>query len=144
MPAPKVNPLKHVYEMVVVKVKDGDTIDASIRMKRSRLRNQDLGFHVYVEDGWIVIHDAIRFFGTNANEHDTAAGDEATKFLKTLIKPGDVIRVATKVVKDKDTKEKYGRWLGTLWRVGDDKSINDQMVAAGHAKPWDGKGAKPV
>jgi endonuclease YncB( thermonuclease family) len=144
MPAPKADPKKHVYDAVVTKVKDGDTISASIRMRRTQAKDADLGFHVYYEFGFIVLHEDIRLFGINANEHSTSAGDEATKFLKTLIAPGALIRVATKVVKDKDTKEKYGRWLGTLWRPGDDKSVNQQMVDAGHAKAWDGKGVRPV
>lgn len=144
MPSPKADPKKHVYDAVVTKIRDGDTIDASIRLKRTRLKDQDLGFHFYVEKGWLVCHDGIRFFGINANEHDTAAGVDATTYLRSLIKVGDVVRVATKVVKDRDTKEKYGRWLGTIWRPQDETSVNAQMVAAGHAREWDGQGARPV
>jgi endonuclease YncB( thermonuclease family) len=144
--APKVKgALNHVYSAVVVKVKDGDTISASVRLlSLRRFRDRDLGFHLYIEGGWLVLHEDFRFFGINANEHGTPEGDKATAFLRGLIAPGDLVVIATKVVSDKDAKEKYGRWLGTLWRPKDDTSVNDQMVAAGHARPWDGKGARPT
>lgn len=150
MPAPKADSAKHVYEATVTKIKDGDTISASIRLRRTRTADKDLGFHIYQEKGYLVLHEDIRFFGINTPEHGTEAGDASTAYLKGLIKPGDTVTVATKVVKDRttkaenDAKEKFGRWLGTVWREQDATSLNDQMVASGHAKPWDGQGAKPV
>lgn len=144
MPAPKAG-TGHVYDAVVTKVKDGDTISASVRLLKTRiLKDRDLGFHFYIESGFLVLHEDFRFFGINANEHGTPEGDAATKFLRSLLAEGALIRIATKVVKDRDTKEKFGRWLGTIWRQRDDTSVNDQMVAAGHARPWDGKGARPL
>ena len=92
MPAPKADPKAHVYDLVVLKVKDGDTIEASIRMKKTRLPDQDLGFHFYVEKRFLVTHDGIGFFVIIANEHVTPDDGKPAESIKSPIKPGYVIR----------------------------------------------------
>ena len=122
------------YSASVEAVVDGDTVDLLI----------DLGFK-------ILYRHSCRLYGINAPEHATAAGDAATAFLKTLLPVGTSVIVKT----EKDKAEKYGRILGTITVPPKKKakkgavvapvtSINDQLVAAGHAFVWNGTGARPV
>lgn len=129
---------QYEYQAVVLAVIDGDTAKFSVRLRRSRAKNADYGMHVYVEDGWTVVHESMRFFGINAAEHGTPSGDAATAYLKTLLAPGDVVTVDTV----KDEQEKYGRYLVTV--VKDGVNINQRMVDSGHAAVWDGSGPRPV
>lgn len=130
--------VKYKYQAVVLDVIDGDTAKFSVRLGRSRAKNRDFGMHVFIEDGWVVVHESMRFFGINAAEHGTPSGDAATAYLKTLIAPGDVVTVDTV----KDQQEKYGRFLATVVKNG--LNVNQQMVDAGHAAVWDGSGPRPV
>jgi len=115
------------YRATVLRVVDGDTVDLLI----------DLGFSISYTH-------SCRLFGINAPEHGTPEGDAATAFHAKLLPAGAPVVVRTQ----KDKFEKYGRILGTVFLAKKDApqgtSINDQLVAAGCAKPWDGRGARPV
>jgi len=124
------------YRAVVERVVDGDTADLVL----------DMGFA-------ISYRHSCRLFGINAPEHGTAAGDAAKAFLIELLPPGTEVYVKT----EKDKLEKYGRILGTLEiippktkkskkpvPVVEVQTVNDLLVQAGHALPWDGKGARPI
>ena len=121
------------YNAKVEKVLDGDTVDLTI----------DLGFKVLYQH-------SCRLYGINAAEHGTEAGDAATAFLKGLLPVGQAVVVQT----FKDKTEKYGRVLAVVVLPplkakkgaveGPLVTVNEQLVAAGHAKVWDGKGARPV
>lgn len=111
------------YAATVLSVHDGDTATFNI----------DLGFDVHV------IHP-LRFDGINAPELATPEGKAAKAYIDTLLRPGDVVTVAT----SKAQWDKYGRYLGTITRPGDTVTVNQQLIDAGHAKPWTGQGAKPV
>ena len=132
--------MNYVYKAKVLKIEDGDTIKVSLRLRKTRMKPGDLGCHVFIEDGYVCEHTSLRFMGVNAPEHATPEGDASTAWLNTMIKVGDVLTVKT--VKDKT--EKYGRYLAYVTRTGDKTTLNDQSVAAGHAFPWDGRGARPT
>lgn len=127
------------YRAKVINVIDGDTVKLSVRLKRSRAKSVDLGFHVFIEDGWICVHETIRLFGVDAPEKNTDAGKAALKWLRTELPVGLVVDAKTL----QDKQEKYGRFLADLWHQGDDTSVNDRLVSTGHARPWDGKGRRP-
>lgn len=130
---------QQVYSAVVLDIIDGDTAKFAVRLTKARRKPADLGFHVRFEDGYITVHESMRFLGINAAEHGTAAGDAATAYLRELLPLGLVVLVKT--VKN-DQQEKYGRFLATVMAQG--TNINQAMVDAGHAKPWDGKGVRPT
>lgn len=121
------------YRATVERVVDGDTVDLLI----------DLGFK-------IMYRHSCRLYGLNANESKTEAGVAAKAYLEALLPVGATVIVKT----EKDRAEKYGRILGTLTIMRqkarsrtlllEDTSVNAQLLAAGHAKPWDGSGARPV
>lgn len=102
------------YKIKVLKVVDGDTIDACI----------DLGFDTFV-------NKRIRLYGIDAPETRTrdklekARGKESKKFLSELIANKDNIYLNSMDI------GKYGRVIGEIFIDG--KNINNKMVAEGHA-----------
>jgi endonuclease YncB( thermonuclease family) len=106
------------YNAKLIRVIDGDTIDASI----------DLGFDVWVRK-------RIRLHGIDAPESRTRDLEEkkrgiaSTEFLRTLMEAnnGDFIVRSEGV-------GKYGRCLGVIIIAGD--NINDKLIKEGHAKEY--------
>ena len=109
-------PKKGVYWILPVSAVDGDTIH----------------FH------WLVPERG-RLAGINAPELHSAnpaevkAGEAARAFLAS--------KLPTKPVPARVGPDKYGRTLIDV-QMGD-KTLGEIMVEAGHAKRWDGQGAKP-
>ena len=108
----------YTYNIDVLRVIDGDTIDASI----------DLGFDVKIKK-------RVRFMGINTPESRTrdleekAKGLEAKAFTKDLLENSDdgkfsIISYGL---------GKYGRVLGELFVKGHEKSVKDLLIENGHA-----------
>jgi len=55
-------------------------------------------------------------------------GEEATKFVRSLVRPGDQVRIEFDVEK----KDRYGRLLGYVY-LSDGRMINEEIVKAGYA-----------
>jgi micrococcal nuclease len=121
------------YKAKLIKVVDGDTVDAMI----------DCGFSVFRKE-------RIRLRGINAPESRTRDKEEKTlglaakARLKELIKEGkNEFMVKTSI----DKKGKYGRLLGELFLIlksnnatkkANIKSYNQTLVDEGHATYYDG------
>jgi micrococcal nuclease len=105
------------YRCSIAKVIDGDTVDVVI----------DLGFCVSIQM-------RIRMNGINAPEMSTPEGKAAKAFLEGMLPVGSQLLLKT----DKDHKEKYGRYLGTLQYEQAAGSINDAMLEAGMATKYNG------
>jgi len=115
----------------VLKVVDGDTIDASI----------DLGFD-------ISLSKRIRLAGIDTpesrtkDEYEKKLGLESKEWLKKHLEGAKDIIVKTELP---DSTEKYGRIIGHLY-IGDaevsavnrKKSVNNQMIDEGYAWEYDG------
>ena len=112
----------YTYTALVARVVDGDTVDLVV----------DLGLRVGTKGRF-------RLAGLNAAEHNTDAGVVATHALEGLLPVGSEVQIST----HKDSTEKYGRWLATVFKPGSQDSINQQMISLGYAKAWDGKGERP-
>lgn len=123
------------YSASVLRVVDGDTVHLAV----------DLGFDV-------THRVTARLSGINAPEKGTPEGRLAADWLTRLVAfavttfppPLSIPVVGWPVVvrTDKDRREKYGRYLVRLWRAGEDlskPSINERMVAAGHAVEYHGE-----
>ena len=108
----------------VLKVVDGDTIDASI----------DLGFD-------ISLSKRIRLAGIDAPESRTtnlkekALGLESKEWLKKSLEGAKDILIKTE---KPDSTEKYGRIIGHLFINGQDTSLNNQMIDEGYALAYEG------
>jgi micrococcal nuclease len=101
----------------VLKVVDGDTIDASI----------DLGFD-------ISLSKRIRLAGIDTPESRTrdleekALGLESKEWLKKALEGAKDIIIKTE---KPDSTEKYGRIIGHLFINGQETSLNNQMITSG-------------
>lgn len=83
----------------------------------------DLGFDIKRKD-------TFRLYGVNAPEMSTDAGKAAKAWLVERLETVPTLIVTT----EKDRREKYGRYLAKLWDgYGQGFSINDEMMAEGHA-----------
>ena len=108
----------------VLKVVDGDTIDASI----------DLGFD-------ISLSKRIRLAGIDAPESRTtnlkekALGLESKEWLKKALEGAKDILIKTE---KPDSTEKYGRIIGHLFINDQETSLNNQMIDEGYALAYEG------
>jgi len=141
------------YYAVVHRVMDGDTAEMTLA----------LGFDVSLGPR------PVRLFGLNAPEiHDAdpviqKRANAAMDFVTKRLLPDESAKTPrVKVATQKpDSSDKFGRILGTVWYqnppaipVGAKKNakpveqpwvnLNNELLAAGLAKPYDGTGVKPV
>jgi micrococcal nuclease len=108
------------YKARLVEVIDGDTLKARV----------DLGFHVSVE----VTLRLKRIDAPELRGPDKQRGLLAKSALNAFCLGEMTIRT------EKAPGDKYGRWLAEVSVNG--QSINDMMVHDGHARYWDGTGAR--
>ena len=107
------------YVKKVTKIVDGDTIDVEI----------DLGFD-------ISFSSRVRLAGIDTPESRTtdkmekALGLEAKAYLKHEIDSAKSVVIKTEKM---DSSEKYGRILGWVFLDGASVSLNEKMIADGHA-----------
>jgi micrococcal nuclease len=115
------------YKAKLVRVVDGDTVDALI----------DCGFSTFRKE-------RIRLYGINAPESRTRDKEEkkrglaAKARLKEIIKEGkNEFIVETRI----DKKGKYGRLLGTLrnGNIDKERSYNEILLDEGHATEYYGR-----
>jgi len=143
----------YCYRAKVNRILDGDTAEIVL----------DLGFDVSFGPR------PVRFFGLNAPEiHDTDPAIQkrakaAMDFVSSRLLPADPkLAPKTKVeTRRPDSTDKFGRVLGTVWYqnppavpAGAKKNakpveqpwvnLNNELLAAGLAKPYTGEGVKPV
>jgi len=121
------------YRVKVVKVVDGDTVDIDI----------DLGFGVWLRN------ERVRLYGIDTPESRTrdkiekiyglAAKDFVKKFCDDKV--GMILKTKTY-----DSKGKFGRIMGELWRITDyaDKSVNEYLIEKHHAVPYYGQSKKDI
>lgn len=113
------------YVKKVTKVVDGDTIDVDI----------DLGFD-------ICFSSRVRLAGIDTPESRTtdkaekALGLEAKAYLKHEIEAAKSVVIKTEKM---DSSEKYGRILGWVFLDGASVSLNEKMIADGHAWGYRGE-----
>lgn len=118
------------YQAYVKRVIDGDTIEVAV----------DLGFRMTMDT-------PVRLYGINAPEMNSQVASERSKAMAAKEFLED--RILSRIVRIKSSKpkDKYGRWLATIYIIGrdlDGESINDHLVRVGLAKSWDGQGEKPA
>jgi micrococcal nuclease len=102
-----------IYDAYVVSVYDGDTITVDF----------DLGFDLFLKN------QKIRLYGIDAPELKGAeklSGLTSRDWLREKVLNKNIV-----IKTHKDTKEKYGRWLGEIYI--DDLYINEQLITEGLA-----------
>jgi micrococcal nuclease len=114
------------YDVKVIKVVDGDTVDVDI----------DLGFGVTLTD------ERVRIMGIDTPESRTSDkvedlfGEAAKARLKELMKDGGKL-ITTEDRKGEDMKGKFGRILGDF-RVEDGRKVTEILIEEGHAVAYFG------
>ena len=120
------------YDVRVVKIVDGDTVDVDI----------DLGFGVTLRD------ERVRIMGIDTPESRTRDkvedlfGEAAKARLKVLMKDGGKL-ITTEDRKGEDMKGKFGRILGDF-RIGDGRKVTDILIEEGHAVAYFGGNKEEV
>jgi len=113
------------YKAKLVRVVDGDTVDAMI----------DCGFSTFKKE-------RIRLYGIDTPECRTRDKEEKKRGLAAKARLKEIIKESKNsfiVETYMDKKGKYGRLLGKLFKEGDSfKSYNDMLVEEGHAKEYFG------
>ena len=111
------------YNVTVIKIIDGDTIDVDI----------DLGFKT------VLRKQRIRLFGMDTPESRTRDKEEkkrgllSKKYLTSKCPIGSTIRLRS------HGKGKFGRILGEIFEYNKETSINDEMCNEGYAVPYHGQ-----
>ena len=104
-----------VFEAVVARVVDGDTIDVTPALPPVRVR---------LLDCW-------------AAERRTEAGDAATKHLQEALHAGDSVRVEIPYHRRLSDSMSFGRLLGRIWRYRDGTisktDLSTEIIESGHA-----------
>lgn len=127
------------WPATVTKIHDGDTVTLDVDLRRYAAgSDQTLGFHLYIQNRHLHIHQALRLFGINAAELATPAGAAAHQALLDEMPIGSAVELTTWL----DTTDKYGRLLGRITLAGLD--VNQWLVDNGWAATWDGHGPKPI
>ena len=117
------------YDVVVLRVVDGDTVDVDI----------NLGFGVWLKD------ERVRIMGIDTPESRTADrvedlfGEAAKSRLKELMKNGGKL-ITTEDKDGEDMKGKFGRILGDFYVEYDGKKtrVTDVLIEEGHAVAYFG------
>ena len=120
------------YRCKLRKVVDGDTVDIDV----------DLGFGVWLQD------ERVRLYGVDTPESRTRDLEEkkyglaAKEYVENFLDD----EWLTLKTKEYDSKGKFGRILGELWRTSSyaDKSLNDYLVEKHHAVPYLGQSKEDV
>ena len=120
------------YDVTVIKVVDGDTVDVDI----------DLGFGVTLKD------ERVRIMGIDTPESRTRDkvedlfGEAAKARLKELMKDGGKL-ITTEDRKGEDMKGKFGRILGDFL-VQDGRKVTEILIEEGHAVAYFGGSKEEV
>jgi endonuclease YncB( thermonuclease family) len=121
------------YRAALRRVIDGDTLEITM----------DMGVE------FILRKFTIRLVGINCPEVEgpqkpagLAAKAYAEQWCQLALDPATAWPLRVETIQD-DEKEKYGRYLARVYR-GDQRCLNSDLVAAGHAVPYTGKGPRPV
>ena len=110
------------YNATVVRIVDGDTVDALI----------DLGFSVHVKN-------RIRLYGINTPESRTRDLEEKKRGLAAKERLIQILKEHDNNITIKSHGVgKYGRCLGELFINGESQSINTQLIKEGHGVEYYG------
>lgn len=110
----------YTYRAKVTKVYDGDTITVDI----------DLGFGIVMKE------QSIRLLGIDAPE---IRGEERQKGLSSRSFVADRLPIGTVITMKtvKDRKEKYGRYLATIYYGDTLINLNEEILTSGHARVYE-------
>lgn len=104
----------------IIQVVDGDTLHLSV----------DLGYD------FRDLRMTVRLNGIDCPEKNTPAGQAAKAATTRWLTQAGNAQLHVESVRDK--REKYGRYLATIWRANDPLPLNQWLINTGHAVPYTG------
>ena len=117
--------LSHAETFRVKRVIDGDTLKINYKGKQESIRL--IGIDAPESTPNKKAKNDAKRSGEDL-KNITAMGKEVTKYVKSLVKPGDTVRIEFDVEK----RDKYGRLLGYVY-LSDGKMLNEEIVKDGYA-----------
>ena len=99
----------------IVRVIDGDTVDAKIMGHEERIRLIGIDTPETVKP-----HTPVQCYGP-----------DASAFTKHTLPPGTLVMI----VRDAEARDDYGRLLGYVYRSSDDLFVNLELATLGFARP---------
>jgi micrococcal nuclease len=122
-----VTALVYTYRAQLERVVDGDTLHVRC----------DLGLRLtYAMD--------VRLRGCNAAEKNTVSGQNAITFATRWLAEHADADEWLSVTTHRNPEDPHGRWLADVTNLDGSKSLALDLIAAGLAVAWDGRGEKPV
>ena len=110
----------YTYKATVNSIYDGDTIRVDI----------DLGFGIIFRD------QSLRLLGIDTPEvrgEERSQGLMSKAFVEQRIPVGSVIKIVTQ----RDRKEKFGRYLATVYYGEESKNLNEELLNSGMASKYE-------
>lgn len=110
----------YTYKATVNSIYDGDTIRVDI----------DLGFGIIFRD------QSLRLLGIDTPEvrgEERLQGLLSRSFVEKRIPVGSVIKIVTQ----RDRKEKFGRYLATVYYGEESKNLNEELLNSGMASKYE-------
>lgn len=107
------------YKAIMRSVYDADTVRFDI----------DLGFHIWVSN------QPVRFYGIDAWEVRGVERPEGLLAKQAVLDQFERTGAEVTLKTYKDSKGKYGRWLGTII-LSDGLNLNEWLVENGHAEVY--------
>lgn len=124
--------INNKYDVKVLKVVDGDTVDVDI----------NLGFGVWITDERVRIIDIDCPESRTSDKVEDLFGEAAKARLKELLEHGDIKLITKEDRKGEDMKGKFGRVLGDfeVYYHRQDRwcTVSDILVEEGHAVAYFG------
>ena len=111
------------YNVKVVRVIDGDTIDVDI----------DLGFNT------VLVKQRVRLYGIDTPESRTRDKEEKKRGLISKDYLISKCPVGSNIVLQSHERGKFGRILGEIFEYNKTESINKEMCREGYAVPYYGQ-----
>lgn len=113
-----------VFRARLTAVIDGDTLDLIV----------DAGFRA-------TRAERVRLLGVNTPERKgptRAAGDAAAAFVADWLHAPYALPADWPLLIQTSKSDVFGRYLATVWRIHDGACLTADLLAAGHAVPFDG------
>jgi len=111
---------------IIIKIIDGDTLLIEYKGKKENVRLIGIDTPESRQNRK-ALQDAQK--GHENIENIIKAGREATRFVQTLVKPGDKVQLEF----DVQIRDKYGRLLAYVY-LSDGRMLNEEILKAGYAQ----------
>lgn len=122
MSAPTIPTQQWIWRAQPRHIVDGDTLD------------------VYIDTGWHSYRiERIRLLGVNTSElrgPEREAGVAAKLFVAQWLRDADTDDLIWPLILQSKMSDTFGRYLGTIWRISDGRSLNQDLLDIGHAVPF--------